>query len=67
MAMTLRLSESSEQLLEALAERTHQSKTAVVEMALLQMAERSDHRARVRAAFDRVDARDAELLERLSR
>jgi predicted transcriptional regulator len=67
MAMTLRLSDAGEELLEKLAEQTHQSKTAVVESALRQMAERSDHRTRVRAAFDRVDQRDADLLDRLSR
>lgn len=67
MAMTLRLSPEGERRLEELAELTHESKTAVVELALAQLAERQSHRSRVRAAFDLVDDRDAELLDRLSR
>jgi len=67
MAMTLRLDESHDQLLEALAAKFGRSKTEVVQIALDELAARADKSARTRAAFDRVRSRDAELLERLAR
>ncbi|GAA1055042.1 hypothetical protein GCM10017608_18940 [Agromyces luteolus] len=67
MAMTLRLDESHDQLLEALAAKFGRSKTEVVQIALDDLAARADKSARTRAAFDRVRSRDAELLERLAR
>ena len=67
MAMTLRLDEEHDRLLEALAAKFGRSKTEVVEIALDDLAARTDKSARTRAAFDRVRARDAELLERLAR
>jgi predicted transcriptional regulator len=67
MAMTLRLDEEHDRLLEALAAKFGRSKTEVVEIALDDLAARADKSARTRAAFDRVRVRDAELLERLAR
>lgn len=67
MAMTLRLDEQHDALLEALAARLGRSKTAVVELALDELAVRADKSERTRAAFDRVRSRDAELLDRLAR
>ena len=67
MAMTLRLDESHDQLLEALAAKFGRSKTEVVQIALDDLAARADKSGRTRAAFDRVRSRDAELLERLAR
>jgi hypothetical protein len=67
MAMTLRLDEQHDALLEALAARLGRSKTEVVELALDELAIRADKSGRTRAAFDRVRSRDAELLDRLAR
>jgi len=67
MAMTLRLDEEHDRLLEALAARFGRSKTEVVQIALDELAVRADKSARTRAAFDRVRTRDAALLERLAR
>ncbi|GAA1504078.1 hypothetical protein BJ978_000332 [Agromyces terreus] len=67
MAMTLRLDESHDALLEALAAKFGRSKTEVVQIALDDLAARADKSARTRTAFDRVRTRDADLLERLSR
>ncbi|MGR0319642.1 TraY domain-containing protein [Agromyces sp. ZXT2-3] len=67
MAMTLRLDEAHDQLLEALAAKFGRSKTEVVQIALDDLAAHADKSARTRAAFDRVRSRDAELLERLAR
>lgn len=67
MAMTLRLSEEAERRLEELSESTGLSKTAVVEAAVKEWDEHARHRAIVRAAAERVRARDTELLELLSR
>jgi predicted transcriptional regulator len=67
MAMTLRLDEDHDRLLEALATKFGRSKTEVVEIALDDLAARTDKSARTRAAFDRVRTRDADLLERLAR
>jgi hypothetical protein len=67
MAMTLRLDEGHDRLLEALAVRFGRSKTEVVEIALDELAVRADRSARTRAAFDRVRTRDAALLERVAR
>ncbi|MBM7503758.1 toxin-antitoxin system protein [Agromyces aurantiacus] len=67
MAMTLRLDEAHDQLLEVLAAKFGRSKTEVVQIALDDLAARADKSARTRAAFDRVRSRDAELLERLAR
>jgi predicted transcriptional regulator len=67
MAMTLRLDEDHDRLLEALATKFGRSKTEVVEIALDNLAARTDRSARTRAAFDRVRTRDADLLERLAR
>ncbi len=66
MAMTLRLDEHHDRLLEALAAKLGRSKTEVVEIALDELAARADKSARTRAAFDRIRARDAELLDRLA-
>ena len=66
MAMTLRLDEDHDRLLEALAAKYGRSKTEVVQIALDELAARADKSARTRAAFDRVRARDAELLDRLA-
>jgi hypothetical protein len=66
MAMTLRLDEEHDRLLEVLAARYGRSKTEVVQIALDDLAARADKSARTRAAFDRVRARDAELLDRLA-
>ena len=67
MAMTLRLDEQHDALLEALAARLGRSKTEVVELALDELAIRADKSERTRAAFDRVRSRDTELLDRLAR
>ena len=67
MAMTLRLDEAHDQLLEALAVKLGRSKTEVVQIALDDFAARADRSARTRAAFDRIRSRDAELLDRLAR
>jgi predicted transcriptional regulator len=67
MAMTLRLDEQHDELLDALAKRFGRSKTEVVEIALDELAAREDRSARTRVAFARVRERDADLLERLSR
>ncbi|WP_394550607.1 type II toxin-antitoxin system VapB family antitoxin [Agromyces sp. MMS24-JH15] len=67
MAMTLRLDDEHDRLLAELAARLGRSKTEVVEFALDELAARADKSARTRAAFDRVRARDAELLDLLSR
>lgn len=67
MAMTLRLDEDHDRLLEALAAKFGRSKTEVVEIALDELAARADKSARTRAAFERVRARDADLLDRLAR
>lgn len=67
MAMTLRLDEEHDRLLEALAAKFGRSKTEVVEIALDDLAARTDKSARTRAAFERVRTRDADLLERLAR
>ena len=66
MAMTLRLDEDHDRLLEALAAKFGRSKTEVVQIALDDLASRADKSARTRAAFDRVRARDADLLDRLA-
>jgi hypothetical protein len=66
MAMTLRLDENHDRLLEALAAKLGRSKTEVVQIALDELAARADRSARTRAAFDRIRARDAELLDRLA-
>ncbi|RXZ72943.1 TraY domain-containing protein [Agromyces albus] len=66
MAMTLRLDEDHDRLLEALAAKSGRSKTEVVQIALDELAARVDKSARTRAAFDRVRARDADLLDRLA-
>ena len=67
MAMTLRLDEDHNRLLDALAAKFGRSKTEVVEIALDELAARADKSARTRAAFERVRARDADLLDRLAR
>ena len=67
MATTVRLSDEAELRLAELATLLHLSKNAVIEKAVLEMDERTSRRVRVRTAFDVVRARDAELLERLSR
>ena len=67
MATTVRLSDEAEERLAELARLLHLSKNAVIEKAVLEMDERTTRRVRVRTAFDVVRARDAELLERLSR
>ena len=67
MATTIRLSDEAELRLAELAALLHLSKNAVIEKAVLEMDERTSRRVRVRTAFDVVRARDAELLERLSR
>jgi hypothetical protein len=66
MAMTLRLDEEHDRLLEALAARYGRSKTEVVEIALDELAIRADKTARTQAAFQRIRTRDAELLDRLA-
>lgn len=66
MAMTLRLDEDHDRLLEALAAKSGRSKTEVVQIALDELAARADKSTRTRAAFDRVRARDADLLDRLA-
>ena len=67
MAMTLRLDEQHDELLDALAKRFGRSKTEVVEIALEELAVRADKSARTKAAFERVRTRDADLLDRLAR
>ena len=67
MAMTLRLDENHDRLLEALAAKFGRSKTEVIEIALDEFAARADKSARTRAAFDRIRTRDADLLDRLAR
>ena len=49
MAMTLRLDEQHDELLDALAKRFGRSKTEVVEIALDELAAREDRSARTRA------------------
>ncbi|MFD6055571.1 TraY domain-containing protein [Agromyces sp. NPDC060279] len=67
MAMTLRLDEQHDALLEALAARFGRSKTDVVQFALDELAVRADKTERTLAAFERVRTRDRALLDRLAR
>ncbi|WP_109210225.1 MULTISPECIES: hypothetical protein [Microbacterium] len=66
MARTVRLSPEAESKLTELATLLGQSKSSVIEMAVLELDARTIRRERVRRAFDRVRDRDAELLDRLS-
>ncbi|WP_426566504.1 ribbon-helix-helix protein, CopG family [Angustibacter sp. McL0619] len=67
MAMTLRLDDETQRALDELAEATHQSRSAVVRMAILETAARHEHVSRVQAAFDEGESRYAQLLDRLRR
>lgn len=66
MAMTLRLSHEAEAALDQIVDETHLGKTAAIERALIEKAARTTRADRVRAAFDHVLERDAELLRRLA-
>lgn len=67
MSMNLRLRPETDQVLTELAAREGVSKNQLVESAILEHAARANHRAIVRAAFDKVRTRDAEALDLLSR
>ncbi|BAJ74083.1 predicted DNA-binding protein with an HTH domain [Microbacterium testaceum StLB037] len=67
MAMTVRLSPEAEERLEHLASVLKMSKNSVLEQAVLNMDERAERRRRFAEAIARVDERDADLLDRLSR
>jgi hypothetical protein len=67
MAMNLRLDTAHEELLEALAQQEHRTKTEVVKLALEERAAGLDKSARTRAIMDRILDEDAALLDALSR
>lgn len=67
MAMTLRLSESDEQALTALAEADGVSKHEATIRAIHEVAERRGHQAHVAAASERARSRYADLIERLGK
>lgn len=67
MAMTLRLSEEAQAKLEAIAQSTGLSKNAAAELTITSFDERAEHRARFWDAINRIEARDAEALDLLSR
>ncbi|MFD4421345.1 hypothetical protein ACFWN7_07555 [Agromyces sp. NPDC058484] len=66
MAMNLRLDEADGALLRALAEKEHRSMNEVVILAIRERAERLAKSERTRAAFERIEQRDAEALDLLS-
>lgn len=66
MAMNLRLDAAHEELLEALAQQEHRTKTEVVKLALEERAAQLDKSARTRAIMDRILDEDAALLDALS-
>jgi len=65
MAMTLRLSDEETEVLRQLAEREHRSMHEVVRLAILERAQRSEHRTRVLAEARRVVERHGEILDAL--
>lgn len=67
MAMNLRLDSVHEELLNALAEHEHRTKTEVVKLALEERAAKADKSARTQAIFARILDDDAELLDALSK
>jgi uncharacterized protein (DUF1778 family) len=67
MAMNLRIDEADSALLRALAEKEHRSMNEVVILAIRDRAARLSKRERTRAAFERIEQRDAEALDLLSR
>jgi uncharacterized protein (DUF1778 family) len=66
-AMNLRIDEADSALLRALAEKEHRSMNEVVILAIRERAERLSKSERTRAAFERIEQRDAEALDLLSR
>lgn len=67
MAMNVRLRPETDRILAELAEVEGVSKNQIVETAILEHADRTNHKAKVRAAFEKVRTRDAEALDLLSR
>ncbi|QBR91404.1 ribbon-helix-helix protein, CopG family [Nocardioides euryhalodurans] len=65
MAMNLRLTEAETEALRAKAEQEGRSMQEVARTAISQYV--ADRPARLRAAIDRVQVEDAELLDRLSK
>ena len=66
MAMNLRLDDADTTLLRQLAEREHRSMNDVVILAIRERAEKLSKSERTRAAFARIEQRDAEALDLLS-
>lgn len=67
MAMTLRLSDEAEAALDQIVADLRLSKNAAVEAAILETAARTSQVQRARAHVARIAARDADMLDRLSR
>jgi len=66
MALTLRTTEVEDAMLTEMAEREHRSRNEIVLLAIRERAERLSKSARTRGALDRMEIRDAALLEALS-
>lgn len=66
MALTLRLSEEDDRLLTELAAHERRSKNDVVVAAIRERAERTAKSERTRAAFNRIETRDADALDLMS-
>ena len=65
--MNLRLDDADSALLRELAEYEHRSMNEVVILAIRERADRLSKSGRTRAAFARIEQRDAEALDLLSR
>ena len=65
--MNLRLDAAHEELLEALAQQEHRTKTEVVKLALEERAAQLEKSTRTRAIMDRILEEDSALLDALSR
>lgn len=67
MALTLRTTEVEDAMLTEMAAREHRSRNEIALLAIRERAERLSKSARTRAALDRIEKRDAEALDLLSR
>lgn len=63
----IRLSDDEREALRRQAATEHRSMQEVARLAVLDRIEHSERRVQVHATLDRVMARDAELLDRLSK
>jgi predicted transcriptional regulator len=66
-AMSIRFPDEVQKQLRATAEAQHRSMNDIVVDAVAALIERESKRERTRAAFARIQERDAEALEMLSR